>query len=263
MKGKLLITIALSLVNLGLRSVAQSPSNIINPIIEYKNDRIEICYDIPNSSLNDSYYVRLEVTNAAGEQLAVSALEGDVGINVAGGKNKIIIWNPAADGIIIDEDIFIQLFADKFTTPTRSAKAGQMKDFNRAAIVMQSLAVPGLGLSRVTGKPHWIRGVAGYACIGGSVAFSLKSKETYRAYEGAESAGEAEDLFDQSLQQDQISEILAYSAIGIWVIDFIWTMVGTSGSTRSLQSGPMNNISVGTAYNHISGTPMLAIKYQF
>ncbi|UCG27928.1 MAG: hypothetical protein JSV24_00810, partial [Bacteroidales bacterium] len=103
------------------------------------------------------------------------------------------------------------------------------KDFSRAGIVIQSLAVPGLGLSRATGDPHWLRGVAGYGCIAGSIVLNHQAVNTFNTIGGLDNVDEIKKAFDKSVQQDKISEVLACAALGIWVTDIIWTIAGTSG----------------------------------
>ncbi len=53
------------------------------------------------------------------------------------------------------------------------------RTFSRVGIAIQSLVIPGLGLSRTTGNPHWLKGVVGYSCIGGSILFNKMAISTY------------------------------------------------------------------------------------
>ena len=91
----------------------------------------------------------------------------------------------------------------------------------RTGIILQSLALPGLGLSRMTGKPHWLRGVAGYGCIAGSIILNRQAISTYDDIDDLEDYDDKNELFQKSLNRDNISEVLAYAAIGIWV-DIGW-----------------------------------------
>lgn len=245
--------------------VAQNTSKITNPSIEFKDNKLVITYNILESTNLDRFHVRLEVTDSTGNQIDVSALEGDVGISVSGGNNKTIYWDLGADGIYIDADIYIQIYADEI--PAQDQKMGgdiakESKSFNRAGIVLQSIAFPGLGLSRVKGGPHWLKGVAGYGALAGSYALNRMAMASYEDYKSSESAEEASDFLNKSMQQDQISEILAYAAIGIWITDFVWTMVGTKDLKKG-QSAHRSRVNIGTNYDAISKAPLLAVSYRF
>ena len=128
---------------------------------------------------------------------------------------------------------------------------------------LQSLAVPGLGLSRLTGDPHWIRGVAGYGCIAGAVILNRTAVNTFNEIENLEDFHEINETYDQAKQQDNISEVLAYTAIGIWVADLVWTLVGTSDLNRPSGLSENKGISVGGDIDPVSNVPMLSLRYRF
>ncbi len=135
--------------------------------------------------------------------------------------------------------------------------------YNRKALLLQSLAIPGLGLTRSTQKPHWIRAVAGYGCIGGSVIFNRQGIKTYSTVENIVDHVEAEEAINKSIRQDRISEGLAYAAIGIWIADLVWTWVGTSGLNSGTFSGEMSRVSVGTNIDLQSNVPLVCFRYSF
>ena len=127
---------------------------------------------------------------------------------------------------------------------------------------MQSLLFPGLGLSRATGQPHWLRGVAGYGCMISAIAFNQISKSSYENYKGESDIGTRDDLYDSSVSQDGVSETFAYAAIGIWVTDIIWNFIGSS----RLAEQPYvqeRKIKRSTRFDPALKAPMLAFELKF
>ena len=245
---------------------AQTESRIANPGVELKNNQIYITYNILNSVRSDKFDVRLEVTDSDGRTMEIDALKGDIGENISGGGDKEIQWDFEADSIYINADIYFQLYSKAITPPevtvTRSESA-ESQSFNRTGIVIQSLALPGLGLSRVRGKPHWLRGVTGYGCIAGSIVLNRKAFAAYEDYKTPGSAENASSLLAESTRQDNISEVLFYAAVGIWVSDFVWTIAGTSDLKKNSVHGDRQGVSIGTNYDVISNAPLLAVRYRF
>lgn len=135
------------------------------------------------------------------------------------------------------------------------------KEFNRTGVVIQSLAIPGLGLSRITGKPHWLRGIAGYGCIAGSIILNRTAINTFNEIENLVYFDEINRAYDKSLRQDNISKMLGYTAIGIWVTDFIWTLVGTSDLIW--RTSTSRGFSFESQVDPLSYIPMISVKFRF
>ena len=137
------------------------------------------------------------------------------------------------------------------------------KSFYRTGLILQSVALPGLGLTKVTGKPHWIKGAVAYACVAGSVVMNRMAISTFEGMTDFKSETEVSEVFNKSVQQDNISEILAYAAIGIWITDFVWTLVGTSNLDSSSSSAYNRGFSLKSDMDPISHVPQLGIVYRF
>jgi len=250
-KVLLYLTIVLLLI-LGEALSAQSASGISNPLIELRDQQIHITYDILNSDSADSYKVRLEISDSTGRIIDAKTFTGDIGEHVSGGSDKQIIWNFQSDNIHIDGDLYIQIYA-----------VDQKKEPRRSSLILQSLAFPGLGLSRLSGKPHWIRGVAGYGCIAGSVILNRMAISTYSDYQDPGSAERAGSLLEQAVRQDNISEALAFAALGIWISDIVWTLVGTSGMNGQKSYSQQRPVTVCPGYDPGLQMPLLSFKYRF
>ncbi len=137
-------------------------------------------------------------------------------------------------------------------------------NFNRTGIIFQSVAVPGLGLTRTTGKPHWIKGVAGYGSIAGSIYLNQKAIHTYNdEFLAAYEPDEAARFLKKSTRQDNFSEMLAYTAIGIWTIDFVWTIIGTSDLKKDMNKSGNQGLSVGPGIDPVFKIPVVEFVYRF
>lgn len=264
---------------------AQTPMHVSDPRLELRDNIIHISYDILNGNPSDIYAVYINITDVEGRKINATTLTGDIGKDVSGGKNKNILWDLEADHIFMNEKIYFEIFAratppsERYVTqkgnnsnaavteesfvninPPPSTK---VKSYNTAGIVFQSLAIPGLGLSRMTGDPHWLRGLAGYGCIAGSIILNRQSMITY---DGIGDYTDFDDKYEQlqnSITQDNISELLAYTAIGIWVTDFIWTLVGISKYQKRSMVSEVRGISVRPGIDPLTYAPMVSIGYRF
>jgi hypothetical protein len=231
---------------------AQTASTITNPTLEFKDNKIHIVYDILNSDTTQLYNVRLEITDSAGNVIDAHTFSGDIGTQIQGGEDKCIIWSFQADNVNIDGDLYIQIYA-----------AADRKEFSRASLILQSMAFPGLGLTRLNGGPHWLKGVAGYGCIAGSVILNRMAISTYDDYRNPGSAEQAGTLLAQAGRQDNISEVLAFVAAGIWVTDLVWTIIGTSDKRKEGSLNGRRGITVVTGFDPAHQVPLLSFRYRF
>jgi hypothetical protein len=244
---------------------AQEDPRLSEPVVSYGDGEVTITYDIQSRNSDDQFTVWVVIKDLNGRSINARSLVGDVGESVEIGKNKTITWNPDADGIILGEGIAIQVFAeledtrDEISPTVKSTETDQVK---MGSVVAQSLLLPGLGLSRVTGQPHWIRGVAGYLAIGSAVALHFSAKNNYDLYMDENDRSTRDELFDKAVMQDNVSEILAFSAVAIWAGDIIWNIIGVS-KLKSSYAVHDKGFSVKPVYDPISQIPVLAFTYRF
>jgi hypothetical protein len=111
-----------------------------------------------------------------------------------------------------------------------------------------------LGLSRYSGKPHWIKGVAAYGCLAGSIVLNQKTVKTLEEMESLEDPDAIEDAFNRAVQQDLYSEAFAYAAISIWVADIVWNIIGT----KELHN---RSLSFHAGFDPIGAVPVIRIQY--
>ncbi len=210
---------------------AQLDASISEPRPELKGNTLLIHYDILDSERSQRFSVEIEISYPNGTRLKTSTLSGDIGSEVNGGKNKTIIWDLEADRIIIDNEILIKITANIISggsepEEVNSSSAGLGN--KRMGLMLQSAVLPGLGLSRYKGGPHWIKGIAGYGCIAGSVIYNRFALDSYTQYKLQTDEGDADRYYELAVKQDQISEVLLFTAIGIWVVDLVWTFMASS-----------------------------------
>jgi len=238
---------------------------VSEPVLEMQGSTIYITYDILNSSPSEKFTVELVVKDEDGMQINAAALSGDVGELVTGGDNKQIKWNLELDRIEMNADIYVMVYVKAIppnvpvavlpeekedekaeeeveeNPPDESVKEADIKtgvaspvgsQYSRTGLVLQSAAFPGLGLSRYKGGPHWIKGALGYGCLAGSVIMNWTAVKTFDGIIDQPGYDAKNIEYQKALQQDQVSEVLAYAALAIWVSDLVWTIVGTSDLTK-------------------------------
>jgi len=239
-------------------SPAQETVQVSPPSLSLADGKVLIEYRILHAAPSQTFSIRIEVTGQGGNQIAARSLSGDIGSGITGKGDKQITWDLAADDVFLDEEIFVEVYALPEQIPADEISAQdkpEVRTLNRTALIVQSVAFPGLGLSRLhPGQPHWIRGVAAYGCLAGSVYYNRKSWNTYQLYLEPENPDEVQDLFDQAYDMKKTSRILGYAAAGIWAADLVWTILGTSG---------MDKLSWGTKVDPLTGTPLLALRIKF
>lgn len=111
----------------------QSKITVTKPRLEVSDENLVISYDILNTKSSDFFIVWIEVTDARGNKINAISVAGDVGNDVKGGKNKRITWSFGNDSIFIDEDLFVQVNAEKIavkeeTAETKTTEESEVKD---------------------------------------------------------------------------------------------------------------------------------------
>jgi len=228
----------------------QARITVTKPRLEISDENLIIQYDILNAKSSDFFMVWIEVTDAAGNKIKALSITGDIGKEIKGGRNKRITWNLSNDSVLIDEDISVEVKAEKIiiqeeqaeteaSEETKTIKVYEgnagMKEISKGNMVLSSVVLPGWGQTKTNkGKPYWLIGAAGYGCLAGSIILNLNSSSVYDDYKSEMDPDVSNDLFENANQRKNISKYLAYSAIGIWAADIIWvlaTPVKSSGST--------------------------------
>ena len=268
---------------------------VSHPVLELNDQEVHIFYDIINSGPHDRFKISVLITDTQGQELISHSLSGDVGENVSGGVQKHIVWDLLEDSITLTGDIDVQILLEALPTaipgssslkqdqndlkesdplagedaytksglPGASGSAAVPKRYTRNGLVFQSLVFPGWGLSRLQKKPHWIKGLAAYGCVAGSVYMNRRAVDTYGQIDSYQDYQDKDDLYQEAMKQDNISEVLAYTAAGIWVVDFIWTLVGTSELKTKHKNSSDSGLSLITDIDPVTYAPMVGLHISF
>ncbi len=234
---------------------AQEPVKLSKPRLELIDNYINIFYDILNTDQSDKFRIWVEITDSTGNKVNARSLSGDIGKNVNGGNGKKITWDLKTDSIYPDAGVYIQVNAEIINP---------VKTISRGGLFLKSLAFPGWGMSSMNkGKLHLLKGVAGYGCIAAAVVYNKKAVSSYNDYLINNELNEADKYYDNSVKYDNMSEIFAYTAIGIWVTDFIWTIAGSSNLNNEPGYSQAKGFSIKTVYEPRAHLPMVALRYNF
>ena len=190
---------------------AQKISTISKPVLEFRDNNLHITYNLPDEG-KGPYKVWIEIRDSNGNSIDGYSFTGDIGSGIKTGINKHVYWNIGNDGIILEEAISVRVLAQLMP-----------KQFSKVNLMFSSALLPGLGQSKITyGKPYWLGGVAAYGCLAGSYWYNTQAVQSYKDYLGADTRLNSDNYYDMAIHNKKTSEILAYSAMGIWIVNMIW-----------------------------------------
>ncbi|MFN8258563.1 MAG: hypothetical protein U0W24_22935 [Bacteroidales bacterium] len=222
--------------------------------VEDIDSKLIINYDIIKGKPTQKFKVTLVIKGSSGGIISTKSVTGDIGENVTGGNNKQIKWDYNADKIILNDSINIEVFATLLPNRISTSKA-----------LLLSSVCPGLGILKIDkGKPYWLMGVGFYGSIGASVLLNKKASDNYNVYLNNTVDELNADLLSTSQNQDQLSKIFAYTAVGIWGINMIWTAVKAKKANQSTISMlQKQKLFFSANYDPFFKTNGFIIKYKF
>jgi len=187
-------------------------SKISKPALEIEGKSLIVKYDL-NGDRDDIFDVSLELMNSNGENIDVKTLSGDIGENITSGLNKTIILDFSEFSEELQESVSVRVIAEILN-----------KHYSKGGLLLRSAVWPGWGQSKLKkSRPYWLIGIVGYASAAGAVVYNQKSINSYNQYKNVQDIIESNELYDLAIQQKNTSDILLYSAIGVWVVNIIWT----------------------------------------
>lgn len=265
-KYYMITILAVVLFCISATCIAQEIPAISKPDLEVRGGQLIIDYDIVNDKPGDHYLVDILVSDSLGNKIDTWSLSGDIGQNVEGGNSKRIIWEYLDDNVSEEIKITVIVEVEKLTPRMKEAPttiSSSPKSYSRSGLILQSLALPGLGMTKLKEKPYWIYGVIGYGLIGNSIYFMYRSNTSYVSYEDAvnREASEAEkDLYyDQYLNEFWISIGSAAGAAAIWLTDFLLITV----SSKNMNKYAHKSLQIVPGYDYRTRSPMLSMTYKF
>lgn len=203
-------------------SILLSPSltfsqgfQITQPKLEFDGKQLVISYDVINKNEGDQFYVWVEIEKKNGEKVRMKALTGDVGDKIKVGMNKKISWIPEKDSVYLNEEVSVEVKAEKY-----------IKSFNRASSLLMSTIMPGLGQTRISkGKPFWLTGVAAYGVLAGGLIVHQEYIKTYDSYRIEEDPSKRAALHTKAQNQSNLSTALIASGAALWVANLVWVAI--------------------------------------
>ncbi|MEN8121616.1 MAG: hypothetical protein ABFS35_14785 [Bacteroidota bacterium] len=228
--------------------------------LEVVNNKLVISFDFVEDNKGNRYDVWVEITSLSGKRINARTLKGDLGDKLDGGKGKQIIWDYIADDVVLNEEINVEVKA-----LISSSEISTSTGTNLGKAVLMSAVFPGWGISKVDpGKPYWILGATTYLLAGSSLLLNRSADSNYSNYITDLNQESSDNSLEKSKSQDQLSKVTAYSAIGIWAINIIWTAVKAS-KTKTESFGSLNNQRLYLFSNidkHL-GTKGFTVQYRF
>lgn len=234
MKTKLTsLLVLLSLIT--QQSMAQYSSNrrIDDVSYEYKNNKVNINYNLVNCKEEDKFMVRVEVYKNKTFINQAKTFTGDVN-QVTGGGKKQITWEIKTDGVTFDnEELYFKIFALR------------MPDVHIGAGLLSSTIWPGAGFRQVGDKNQAWHGVVGYTFLGSSVVLNSLAVSTYNQYKNDMNAS----LYNNAKTYRTASIVSLGAGVCLWVWNYT-SILNKASKTKKLE--PQQIINNSKLYETIS-----------
>ena len=217
------------------------------PRLDYDGEQLRISYDLISVKKTDLFFVWVESEKVNGEYIRMKSLMGDVGESIPSGKNKQIYWTPDKDTVYLNEEVFIEVKAEKY-----------LKSYNKASMMLMSTVFPGLGQAKVRSRPCWLTGVVAYGALAGGIIANRSFTDTYNSYRIEEDPAKRSELLSLAQKQGNISDALLISGAGLWAANIVW-MALIPNKYKPLKYAPLSF----TQGGHDNKIAMLTLKFNF
>ncbi len=208
MKRNCLTLILLLLFFSGTKAQLSSDVRIADVNLRYYESKVRVPYKIINGKSSDRYAVWVEFFDENKQQIDAKTLKGDLNL-VHGVGDKLIIWDPKADGYVLDEKISARVNAKLIP----KASAGKAFAY--------STLFPGAGDYQFKkGKPYWLKGILAYGLIGGSIGTYSMSTNAFNQYQNSNLPHAEDPNFKSAQQYRQVSLIMAGAGAAIWLLNY-------------------------------------------
>jgi len=179
-----------------------------------ENNQLYITYNIDSKRAGDKFLISVIISRQNGELINPESVTGDVGDNIRSGNYKRIIWDTGKDSLLLDEDISVEVTGEKV-----------VKSLNKSTLMLSSAGLPGLGQTKITGKPWWLGGVAAYGALAGSIILHKASLNTYDEYLLADNISTRAELYDKCEKEWFLSTGLVAAAAAVWAANIVWIAI--------------------------------------
>ncbi len=243
--------------------MAQKTLTVSKPLLEIQGENLVIKYDIINSDPGEKYNISLRITDSRGSKIDAQLYSGDIGDNIEGGENKRIVWQYSRDNVKDEVEIYVTIILKKYPKEPQKEELTKPAFFaTRTGLVIQSVALPGLGLSRIKGKPYWPIGIGGYGMVAGAVIFNQASKSNFNNSTKC-SPDEIDYYVTKSNNQKTLSLVCAIGASAIWVTDIVLVLRASANQENPAGNARNTSFRLLPEYNLAFKAPAITLKYTF
>lgn len=243
----------------------QQKTQITDLRLSFRDNRLEILYNLTGGHASDEYRVWVEISDSAGLRIDARSLSGDLGDQISGGTDKKISWDLTKDDAYFDKEIYVIVKAELLSVTKLTKRKPYKKESGYGELFIKSAALPGWGLTEIKrGKPFWIVGVSGYACLIASFMYHQKALDTKDEYENSPyiSIEKNDELYNKAASQHQTSKWLAYSFAALWIADKIILTIKPGKSVRNMSLNA-SGIYFMADYDPVFQNQMFKICYKF
>ena len=234
---------------------AQKNLEIRTTNLQIVDKKLEINYEILNNRKFERFNVSVEITDSNGNPLNAKTLYGDIGKKQKGGKGKVIYWDFTKDRESFDEEVNVFVEAEKIINNNI---------VNLGNALLKSVVLPGWGLTTIEKKPYWLMGVAGYGSLSASIMLRASSNSNYDKYKSTNDPDLSTTYFNQSQNQESLSNAFIYTAIGTWLVSGIWTIIKTNNFNKSLMANNnTTNFNLCSTFDPVTKTSGLLLQINF
>ena len=186
-------------------------------------NQLHIAYNIDNKKITGKFHIEIKFNRQNGDSITPKSITGDVGDNIKSGNNKRIIWDLGKDAIYLDEDISVEIKGYRLS-----------ESFSKGSLILMSAAVPGLGQTKLSGKPWWLCSVAAYSALAGGFIIHKSSLNAYDVYKTEENPNTRISQYDKAQKKLSIANTLFITSATLWIANIIWVAV-TPNSNKPLK----------------------------
>jgi hypothetical protein len=191
--------------------------------LEFYGNQLHIAYNIDNKTSIGKFRIDIKINKQNGDSITPKSITGDLGNNIKSGNNKSIIWDLEKDSIHLDENISIEIIGKK-----------HIEALSKGSIILMSTAVPGLGQTKVSGKPWWLCSIAAYGTLASGFIIYKSSLNTYNLYKAENNPSTRTDQYNKAQKNLNIANTLFITSATLWVANIIWA-AATPNSNQSLK----------------------------
>lgn len=238
-------------------------TQISNIDFELEEGKIKITYDLLKAEKFERFIIYVNAITESGDTILARSVSGDVNENVASGRKKSIVWDYKRDNFFTKEAFHIEVNA-----LPQLVDVSELSPYNYypslGKSILMTTVYPGWASTKLKdGKPHWIKGIAGYGCLALAYVYNNKASSTYKDYKMSMDRNERSELYDDAVSQKQLSSILAFSALAVWVMDYTCIIISHNKLMKNAYNSYEQKISFGYDLDPLTTQPLLSVRLTF